>query len=168
MTDEKKKQLFPFFAYLFSKKLNPDKYKETLSMQEWTKIIESSPEDVEAISQAASELPDEEWDKLEQQLSENIPEQKDGGKLEHLKKLNKFKKGGPMNKVKKCSCGCNLIDYKEEGGKISSKCSCNCSSKKKKAIGGRLHVSSEKFDIIKTSPEKVRNIYEKMKSKKIK
>ena len=46
---------------------------------------------------------------------------KNGKKLEHIKKLNSSK-----TKSKKCACGCDMIHYKEEGGKIGTKCACGC------------------------------------------
>lgn len=94
-----------------------------------------------------------------------------GAKLEKIKKLKGLKKGGPVaKKAKKCSCGCDIIETKEAGGKISSTCSCKCGGGKVKKgeEGLSLRSSSEKVDFIKSAPTKVRNIYEKMKAKKIK
>lgn len=34
MTEEKKKQLFPYFAYVYSQQLNPNKYGEVSSFDE--------------------------------------------------------------------------------------------------------------------------------------
>ena len=59
MTDEKKKELFPYFAYLYSQELNPDKYGNVSSAEEWTSLIQESPEDINEISAAALELTDE-------------------------------------------------------------------------------------------------------------
>jgi hypothetical protein len=93
-----------------------------------------------------------------------------GAKLEKINKLNKLKKGAPITKkAKKCACGCDIIESKEAGGKISSTCSCKCGGTIKKGEEGMsLRSSSEKVDFIKSAPAKVRNIYEKMKAKKIK
>ena len=59
MTDEKKKQLFPYFAYLYSQQLNPEKYGNTESIEEWTSLIQENPEDIEEITSAASGLSDD-------------------------------------------------------------------------------------------------------------
>lgn len=42
------------------------------------------------------------------------------------------KKGAKLKNLKKCSCGCDLILTKEQGGKITSKCACNCKGNKMK------------------------------------
>ena len=34
MEDEKKQQLFPYFAYLYSQKLNPEKYGKVSSIED--------------------------------------------------------------------------------------------------------------------------------------
>ena len=34
MDEEKKKELFPFFAYLYSQQMNPEKYGKVTSMDE--------------------------------------------------------------------------------------------------------------------------------------
>jgi hypothetical protein len=34
MTDEKKQELFPYFAYIYSQKLNPEKYGQVNSIDE--------------------------------------------------------------------------------------------------------------------------------------
>lgn len=59
MTDEKKQELFPYFAYLYSQQMNPDKYGNGKSIEEWTSLIKESPEDIDAITKAASQLSDE-------------------------------------------------------------------------------------------------------------
>ena len=58
MTNEKKKELFPFFALLYSKQLNPEKYGSIENLEEWSKALESSEEDVNKVVAAASELSD--------------------------------------------------------------------------------------------------------------
>lgn len=176
MTDQKKQELFPVFAYLFSKQLNPEKYGNVNSIEEWTKLIQNNPSDVDAISEAAYKLSEEEWDGLEKQLSEDnsepVEEQaptfaKNGAKLNKLKTLQKFKK--VPSKPKKCSCGCDLVDKREKGGTITSECACKCGGKiKKKEDGGRLKTPQEKVDVIKQAPTNVRNIYERMKALKVK
>lgn len=63
-----------------------------------------------------------------------------------------MKKGG---KAKKCSCGCDLITIKEDGGKLTSKCSCNCKGgKMKKHQEGGLIQKSQKGSTIKYDPKK--------------
>jgi len=175
MTNEKKKELFPFFALLYSKQLNPEKYGAIEDIEEWSKALESNEEDVNKVIAAATELSDEDWDSLEKQYTEQtatqeVPMAMNGAKLEKIKKLKGLKKGGPVaKKAKKCACGCDIIETKEAGGKISSTCSCKCGGKVKKGEEGiSLRSSSEKVDFIKSAPTKVRNIYEKMKAKKIK
>ncbi len=34
MTDDKKKELFPYFAYLYSQEINPEKYGQASSIDE--------------------------------------------------------------------------------------------------------------------------------------
>jgi hypothetical protein len=34
ITEEKKEELFPYFAYIYSQKLNPDKYSAITSLEE--------------------------------------------------------------------------------------------------------------------------------------
>ena len=138
MTEEKKKELFPFFALLYSKELNPQKYEEASTFEEWSVLLENSPEDIEKITTAASELTDEQWSSIELEYIEQNEEKeedtilaKKGLKLENLKKLYSYKKGKKI-KVNKCSCGCDMITVKEKGGKITSKCSCNCKGGKLK------------------------------------
>lgn len=146
MEDEKKQQLFPYFAFLYSKQINPDKYGEVEDFEEWKSLIEGDQEALEQIGQAAQELSDEEWVQLEAQLQEQDQQTssqdlvaqfaKNGAKLNNLKKLKAYKKGG-----KKCKCGCEMTNFKEDGGKIVSKCACGCNDVKKpskKEIGGVL------------------------------
>ena len=147
MTDEKKKQLFPYFAYLYSQELNPEKYGAANSIEEWTDLIQNSPEDINEISAAASELTDEDWDQIEQQYAqaqtegsetataEEIQSAKKGAKL---KKLQEFKTGGKSKKKKKCACGCEMISKKEKGGQLVDVCSC-CGKTHKFQRGGSLY-----------------------------
>ena len=58
MTEERKKELFPYFAYKESQKLDPDKYGKA-SIEEWQSLIQESPEDVEKIVQAAEQMSEE-------------------------------------------------------------------------------------------------------------
>lgn len=58
MTEERKKELLPYFAYKESQKLNPDKYGKA-SIEEWQSLIQESPEDVEKIVQAAEQMSEE-------------------------------------------------------------------------------------------------------------
>lgn len=141
MNNEKKKELFPYFAFKYSKKLNPGKYGAVTDPDQWIKLLESDKEDMNKVTEAASLLPDSEWEELEKELNSNdIPYAKNGAKLESIKKLQSFKKGKKVT-TKKCSCGCSMIDYKEDGGKMTSKCSCGCSVGKKQ-IGGIMSKKS--------------------------
>lgn len=141
MTEEKKKELFPFFALAFSQQLDPEKYGAAGSYEEWSSILEKNPEDVDKISEAAAQLTDEQWSQIEIDYTQEEAAPKDltkiakkGTKLNYLKKLRSYKKGDPASykkgaSVRKCSCGCNLIPSKEKGGKMSYKCSCGCKLK---------------------------------------
>ena len=175
MIEEKKKRLFPYFAYLYSKQLNPDKYGAAKTMEEWSSLIQNNKQDVETITKAAAKLTDKDWDDLEKEYEKEQQEGQQqqaqyaakGTKLKQLKEKastrekavakdpNKsvpkketkaaqksiddvpepkvkpakttpqLKKGSTVKK-RKCSCGCNLVLTKGEGGKITEKCACNC------------------------------------------
>ena len=145
MTDEKREQLLPYFAFLYSQQLNPEKYGNLESMEEWSQLIQDDEETLNIINDAVDQLTDEDWTMLENQYNEaqeNSNQSKEsvslyaknGAKLEKLKNLRSYKKGG---EVKKCSCGCDMVSVKEKGGKIVTKCACGCSTKKpKKKLGG--------------------------------
>ncbi len=168
MTEEKKKQLFPIFAFLYSKQLNPDKYGNVQSIEEWTKLIQDNPEDAEVITQEASKLTDEGWDDIESQLSqargvEATQFAKNGAKLNALKKLQKHKVE-KSSSPKKCACGCDMVSKKEKGGKVVSSCSCGCSAPKKEE-GGAINNSKDTKDKL-DSATKVFKIYQKMKALK--
>lgn len=151
MTEEKKQELFPYFAYLYSQQLNPEKYGNLSSVDEWVSLIEESPEDIDEITAAASELSDEDWASLDKEYAEkqagesqSVMMAKKGAKL---KKLQDMKKA----KTKKCSCGCDMITTKEDGGKLSSKCACNCGGGKikKNQEGGSVEVAPESAIVAK-------------------
>ena len=59
MTDDRKQELFPYFAYLYSQQIDPDKYGQTNSIEEWTTLIQENKEDIDLIAKAANELTDE-------------------------------------------------------------------------------------------------------------
>lgn len=150
MTNDKKKELFPFFAFLFSKEMNPEKYGRIKDLKEWTAAIKDSPEDIDVIAQKASTLSDEDWEGIDQQYAETQQNTPDPvSDLQYAKKgakllqLQNFKKGKKI--VKKCGCGCDMIDVKEDGGKIASHCSCKCGGKVKK----ESKVDSKKLDYLK-------------------
>lgn len=149
ISDEKKQELFPYFAYLYSQQLDPEKYGSIKSMKEWIELIQDNEEDIEAITKAAEKLTPEDWDSLEVQYNQaketgaqEIASQETqyaakGAKLKKLRALNNieivesYKKGGKStksakSKKKKCKCGCDLILSKGTGGKIIQKCSCGC------------------------------------------
>lgn len=135
MTNEQKKKLFPFFAFLYSKEINPEKYGKVESYEEWSTLIDQNKDDVDKIVNAAYELSDEEWLNVQNQYDSYAASSKEasevesarkGTKLQYLKKLKSHKK------TKKCKCGCDLIETKEDGGKLSYKCACNCSGGKMK------------------------------------
>ena len=132
ITEEKKKELFPFFALIYSQQINPEKYGAVESFEEWSKILDENPEDVDKITQAATQLSEEQWEKIqvdyETEQTDTIPEgpviAKKGAKLNNLQRLQSYKKGKKV--TKKCACGCDMVSTKGKGGKIISKCSCGC------------------------------------------
>lgn len=143
MEDTRKKELFPFFAYLYSQQLDPDKYGQVASLDEWIKTIQSNEEDIAKITQAAEQLSDEDWDSIDQQYSEQVQDQSaqfaaKGAKLKKLKVT-----------PKKCKCGCDMVTVKEKGGKISSKCSCGCGGSVKK---GQVGMKAPKINTSVTKP----------------
>lgn len=141
MTEERKQELFPYFAYMYSQQLDPDKYGSVGSIDEWSSLIQDNQNDMNQITEAASQLSDEEWDNLEQEYSADVsaPSEdqstqsinqdaayaKKGAKLKRLKEFSNksqmMKSGG---KKKKCECGCAVVTKKEKGGKIVDTCSC--------------------------------------------
>ena len=143
MTEEKKKELFPFFAYLYSQQLNPEKYGATSSIEEWSQLLKENEEDINAIVQSAENMSDEEWANIEKQYSATQASDS-AEQTMYAKKGAKLKKLSAM-KSKKCKCGCAMITAKEEGGKLSMKCSCGCSMKKKEE-GGKMEPKKEKAD----------------------
>jgi len=150
MQEDEKKKLLPFFAYLYSKQLNPEKYGEAKSMEEWTSLIQESEEDINAITKAATELTDEDWTSLAQhyetfQTENQAQYAAKGAKLQKLKngttKPEEVKattkpivqaKAGTKAKKRKCSCGCDLVLSKGDGGKLTETCACKCGGKMKK------------------------------------
>lgn len=171
METEKKQKLLPYFAFLYSKQVNPEKYESVDNMEEWSSLIESDEETLSKINQVVEELTDEDWNIIESRYNDEFKKAdtkntvaqfaKNGAKLDTLKKLSSYKSGG-----KKCKCGCELVVSKEEGGKLVSKCACGCESKKlpKKKVSGII--DEEKFD---ESFKKFSNKWERRsKSNKIK
>ena len=142
MTDERKQQLVSIYAFLKSRELNPEKYGEVEDPEKWAAIIGEDPEMVKTLTDEMSNLPEEYWNELDQQYSDTsqVQSAKNGAKLENLKKLQTYKKGSKM-KSKKCACGCDLVETKEAGGKITSKCACGCKVDKKQA-GGELAIKA--------------------------
>lgn len=142
MDNTKKEELFPYFAYLYSQQLDPEKYGQADSIEEWTNLIQSNEEDINAITAAAEEMSDEEWAQLEEQY---IAETQSVSAQFAAKgaKLKKLKGGG---KKKKCSCGCDIISRKV-GGKIVDRCSCGCEVKQEKT-GGKLSNMETKKKVI--------------------
>ena len=133
MNNEEKKALFPFFAYQFSQKMNPEKYGATSSIEEWSQLLQENEADANTIIAEAEKLTDEDWNELnkqysEQQANEKLEEVQYAAKGAKLKKLSSMKS-------KKCKCGCSMITTKEEGGKLSMKCSCGCGIKKNQEGG---------------------------------
>lgn len=130
MDETKKKELFPYFAYLYSQQMNPEKYGQIESMEEWIRTIQESEDDTQQIIQAAEQLTDEDWENLYEQYSQ----QKESNEAILAAKGAKLKK--LKSKAKKCKCGCDMVTVKEKGGKMISKCSCGCGGNIKKGSKG--------------------------------
>ena len=164
ISEDEKKSLFPYFAYVYSKQLNPEKY-GNLSMDQWVTTIQDSDDDIQRITEAAGSLTDDDWVALKAQYKEAMDNNKielaaKGAKLKKLKELQKSstkktpteevnksvanptltakagavvkKKLMPKGGKKKCSCGCDMIKSKADGGKIIETCACKCGGKMKK------------------------------------
>ena len=67
--ENKKEKLFPYFAYIYSKQLDPEKYGAATTQEEWSSLINESPEDVEKITAAATELSEEDWGVIEEEYN---------------------------------------------------------------------------------------------------
>lgn len=176
MENERKQKLLPYFAFLYSKEVAPDRYGNIESIEEWSKMIESDLETLEKINTAVDQLTDEDWKSLENRYNEETSSgsakntvtqfAKNGAKLNSLKKLKNYKKGG-----KKCKCGCEIVITKEEGGKLVSKCACGCDDVKKtskKEKGGVLEGLEDKFDEFKKYTQKWERRTKSNKLKKFK
>lgn len=138
MDESRKKELFPYFAYIYSKEMNPEKYGQIESIEDWIKTIQESDEDAQQIITAAEQLTDEDWQNLDQQYSQE--------KASNETVL--AAKGAKLKKLKKCKCGCDMITVKEKGGKMISKCACGCKSEIKKAEKGiSIKVNSSENDL---------------------
>lgn len=156
MNSNRKKELFPFFAFVYSQQMNPERYGSAQTFEEWSNVLQQYPEDVDEITKAAAQLTDQDWVDLETQYNEKtsspsveneIPAEpveeeteealmaKKGAKLNKIKTLQSYKKGKAMSK--KCACGCDMVMVKEKGGKLTSKCACGCKSKKEE--GGKIN-----------------------------
>ena len=61
METEKKQKLLPYFAFLYSKQVNPEKYESVDNMEEWSSLIESDEETLSKINQVVEELTDEDY-----------------------------------------------------------------------------------------------------------
>ena len=152
MDETKKKELFPYFAYLYSQQMNPEKYGQIESMEEWIKTIQESEDDTQQIIQAAEQLTDEDWENLDEQYSQ----QKESNEAILAAKGAKLKK--LKSKVKKCKCGCDMVTVKEKGGKMISKCSCGCGGNIKKGARGIVTPKPETRTITSTKPTIAGNI----------
>ena len=136
MTEERKKELLPYFAYKESQKLNPDKYGKA-SIEEWQSLIQESPEDVEKIVQAAEQMSEEGWSTIEEEYKEQTE-----SAVQFAAKGAKLQKLKSMKKSKKCKCGCDMVSVKAAGGKMIDRCACGCSTKKHEK-GGSVQKKQE-------------------------
>lgn len=75
---------------------------------------------------------------------ENAASQQEAIMAKKGARLMKLKKGGK----KKCACGCELVEKKEAGGKVSSVCSCGCKVKPKLEEGGLIPKYQNPFSVI--------------------
>lgn len=138
--DERKKELFPYYAYKKSLEMDIDKYGPgENNLEKWSEIIRDNKEDLDAIISAYAEESPEvlaQYDEEYSKLQENAAYAKKGGTLKKItKKISK-----PM---KKCECGCAKVLKKESGGKISSVCACGCGGKMKKKKIAKKESGSE-------------------------
>lgn len=134
VTEERLQYFIPL--YILNKLFNEDgltnseKYKDDPRFLEELKKVENQDTVlIDEITSAANDTSDKYktiWDKVDKLVEVQVA--KNGNKLGYLKSLNSYKKGKPQ----KCKCGCDMIDVKEEGGKITTKCSCNCGGGKVK------------------------------------
>ena len=98
METEKKQKLLPYFAFLYSKQVNPEKYESVDNMEEWSSLIESDEETLSKINQVVEELTDEDWNIIESRYNDEFKKAdtkntvaqfaKNGAKLDTLKKLS--------------------------------------------------------------------------------
>jgi hypothetical protein len=127
MDDTKKQELFPYFAYIYSQQMDPEKYGNTSSIEEWTSLIQSNEDDINAISAAADNLSDDDWNKLDEQYTAQTQQ----ATAQFAAKGAKLKKLKAKPKSKKCACGCDILSRKV-GGKMEERCACNCGGGKVK------------------------------------
>lgn len=128
----RKKELFPYFAYSYSRENDPAKYGNAVEFDEWYGIIKDDEPMLDKITQEAGGLEDSAWELLEEKYAatdDSVSEEPQIAKCGAKIKTLKHKRG---NKMKKCSCGCDLVMAKEKGGKLKSTCSCGCGGKMKK------------------------------------
>jgi hypothetical protein len=147
MTDEEKNNLVIYVLTDKIKKSNPEKYGNLTTPEEWQDVLENDKAAVDAAGKELETMTDEDWENYEAQYeaSMNTPAYRKGGILSAAKGA-KLKKLRSLEKPKKCKCGCNMVDIKEKGGKITSVCSCRCGGKvSKKEKGGLLKEAKEKL-----------------------
>lgn len=118
------------FTIIFASKLNADKYGKINSFEELENLLENNPEDKVKIEETLDNYSDEELQTMADTQQTTI--NSNGGKLNYIKSLQSLKKGGKTPFVKKCKCGCDLIEVQGDGGKLLSKCACGCDLKRKK------------------------------------
>lgn len=107
--------LLTYFVYIKSVELDPEKYGNLSSVEEWGTTIKNNQKDIDLILSEAKKVTSSEWDRLNTEYK-NIQN----------KTVEVAKKGTSIKKRKKCSCGCDLLISRETGGKLVSKCACNC------------------------------------------
>lgn len=108
ISEEQKQELFPYFAYMYSKELNPEKYGNITNMDEWVSTIQESEEDINIIAKAASELTDEDWTVINQQYMESQQEQ-------NKSQAQFAAKGAKLRKLKESAI---VVKAKSDGGKF--------------------------------------------------
>lgn len=160
MDDERKKELFPYFAYMYSQQMDPDTYGSVNSIEDWTNLIQNNEEDMNKITSAAEALSDDDWDNLDKQYTEQTEEEEKQATIFAAKgaKLKKLRQS-----AKKCACGCKTVMVKE-GGRMVEKCPCEDKKIGKKENGGTIMNSTVKE--ILESFKKGGNLEQKKEAKK--
>jgi len=152
ITEDKKKELLPFFVFLVSQEINPEKYgkfKDTIPGEEWSSTISVDDDTVNKAVEQYKQLSEENLAQLEAYQTQYIADHKTNSldsaqfaaKGAKLKKLNLVKKAAPITKKETVAeSASNPVITKAKGGttKKKKKCSCGCDMILTKAAGGKV------------------------------